>query len=191
VNSYPPTQTEWSTSDCTVTSYLYILFRISFCYARFVTDVTWLFFNVSIIDCASPVTYSTLYPKTYRQNTLFDQISVVIVWVDVWLTFLIMISLHTYCNKTIFCVFLAFCMVKVKVPRNRPEGLDGGRGIALSFVDLGTRREWVVSTTPRPLYPRERPGTHCTGGWVDPSAGLDVGEKFRPHRDSIPGPSSP
>ena len=25
---------------------------------------------------------------------------------------------------------------------------------------------WVVSSTPRPLYPRERPGTHCTGGWV-------------------------
>jgi hypothetical protein len=23
----------------------------------------------------------------------------------------------------------------------------------------------VVSTTPRPLYPRERPGTHCTGGF--------------------------
>jgi hypothetical protein len=22
----------------------------------------------------------------------------------------------------------------------------------------------VVSATPRPLYPRERPGTHCTGG---------------------------
>ena len=26
----------------------------------------------------------------------------------------------------------------------------------------------MVSTTPRPLYPRERPGTHCTGGWVGP-----------------------
>jgi hypothetical protein len=38
----------------------------------------------------------------------------------------------------------------------------------------------VVSTTPRPLYPRERPGTHCTGGWVGPRAGLDVREKFRP-----------
>jgi hypothetical protein len=25
---------------------------------------------------------------------------------------------------------------------------------------------WVVSTTPQPLYPWERPGTHCTGGWV-------------------------
>jgi hypothetical protein len=43
---------------------------------------------------------------------------------------------------------------------------------------------------PRPLYPRERPGNHCTGGWVRPRAGLDVFEKSRPHRDSIPGPSS-
>jgi hypothetical protein len=25
-----------------------------------------------------------------------------------------------------------------------------------------------------PPPPRERPGTHCTGGWVDPMAGLDV-----------------
>jgi len=23
------------------------------------------------------------------------------------------------------------------------------------------------------LYPRERPGTHCAGGWVGPRAGLD------------------
>jgi hypothetical protein len=68
--------------------------------------------------------------------------------------------------------------VKVKVPRNRPEGLEGGggRGIAVLFLDLGARR--VVSTTPRPLYPRERPGTHCTGGWVGPRAGLDVCEKL-------------
>jgi len=33
--------------------------------------------------------------------------------------------------------------------------------------------EWVVKATPRPLYPRERPGTHCMGGWVGPSSGLD------------------
>jgi hypothetical protein len=49
----------------------------------------------------------------------------------------------------------------------------------------------VVSNTPRPLYPRERPCTHCTEGWVGPRASLDVCEKSRPHRDSIPGPSSP
>jgi hypothetical protein len=44
---------------------------------------------------------------------------------------------------------------------------------------------------PATFYPRERPGTHCTGGWVGPSAGLDRCGKSRPHRDSIPGPSSP
>jgi hypothetical protein len=32
---------------------------------------------------------------------------------------------------------------------------------------------WLVNTTPRPLYPQERPGTHFVGGWVDPRASLD------------------
>ena len=32
---------------------------------------------------------------------------------------------------------------------------------------------WVGNATPRPLYPLERPGTHCVGGWVDPRADLD------------------
>jgi len=32
---------------------------------------------------------------------------------------------------------------------------------------------WVVNDTPRPLYPRERPGTHCIGGWVGHRAGLN------------------
>jgi len=41
------------------------------------------------------------------------------------------------------------------------------------------------------LYPRERPGTYCTGGWVGSRAGLDRCGKSRPHQDSIPGPSSP
>ena len=49
---------------------------------------------------------------------------------------------------------------------------------------------WVANATPRPLYPRERPGTHCTGGWVDPRSGLHECGKSFPHRDSIPGPSS-
>jgi hypothetical protein len=49
----------------------------------------------------------------------------------------------------------------------------------------------MASTKPRPLYPRERPGTHCTGGWMDPRTDLVVCEKSRPHQNSIPGPSSP
>jgi hypothetical protein len=38
----------------------------------------------------------------------------------------------------------------------------------------------VGRTTPRLLYPRERPGTHCAEGWMGPRAGLDVCEKSRP-----------
>ena len=38
---------------------------------------------------------------------------------------------------------------------------------------------WSASRSDR-LYPRERPGTHCTGGWVDPGAGLDRCRKSRP-----------
>ena len=36
-------------------------------------------------------------------------------------------------------------------------------------------------STPRPgrFNPRERPGTHCTGGWVGPRAGLDGCGKSR------------
>ena len=37
----------------------------------------------------------------------------------------------------------------------------------------------------------KRPSTHYTGGWVGPMAALGGCGKFRPHRDSIPGPSSP
>jgi hypothetical protein len=65
--------------------------------------------------------------------------------------------------------------VKVKIPRNGFESPEGGRGrgIAIDSLDLGARRGWVISTTPRPLYPRETPGTQRTGGWMGPRAGLD------------------
>jgi len=33
---------------------------------------------------------------------------------------------------------------------------------------------------PAAPYPQERPGTHCTGGWVGLRAGLDMYGKFRP-----------
>jgi len=34
------------------------------------------------------------------------------------------------------------------------------------------------------LNPQERPGTHCTGGWMGPRAGVDGCGKSRPNRDS-------
>jgi hypothetical protein len=48
----------------------------------------------------------------------------------------------------------------------------------------------VINATPRPLYPRVKPGTDCIGGWVGPRAGLDGWGKSLLHQDSIPRPSS-
>jgi hypothetical protein len=68
----------------------------------------------------------------------------------------------------------------------------GGRGVWLLLIhDLGTRWGLVVSVTPRPrFYPRGKaPGTHCTGGWVGPRAGLDTearGKIICPCRGSNP-----
>jgi hypothetical protein len=40
-------------------------------------------------------------------------------------------------------------------------------------------------------FPRKRPGNHCVGSWVGPTAGLKVRKILHAHRNSIPGPSSP
>jgi len=48
-----------------------------------------------------------------------------------------------------------------------------------------------VNVTPWPLYPLESHGTACIGGWVGPRVGPERCGKSRPHRDSIPGQSSP
>ena len=82
---------------------------------------------------------------------------------------------------------LTYIQVEVKRSRNRAGVAQRvGRGIALLFHDRGTRRGWVVSSTPRP---------HFTPG-KDPvpilqEAGRAAGPvwksgKSRPHRDSIP-----
>ena len=42
---------------------------------------------------------------------------------------------------------------------------------------------------PAALYPRERPGTHFTGGWVGPGAGLD-GRKISSPPGFDTGPSA-
>jgi len=42
------------------------------------------------------------------------------------------------------------------------------RGIDLLFLDHGTSRGSGQRQALAALYPRERPGTHCTGGWLGP-----------------------
>ena len=61
-----------------------------------------------------------------------------------------------------------------------------GRGIALLFHDRGTRRGWVVSSTPRPHFTpgKDRVPIVQEAGWAP--APVWTGGKSRPHRDSIP-----
>jgi hypothetical protein len=44
---------------------------------------------------------------------------------------------------------------------------------------------------PAALPAGKRLGTHCIGSWVGPRTGVDGHRKYRPDRDSIPGPTSP
>jgi len=78
-------------------------------------------------------------------------------------------------------------MKKVKCSRYRPRVAQRvGRGIALLFHDRGTRRGWVVSSTPRPNFTTGKdpvPILHEAGWAPGP---VWMGRKSHPHQDSIP-----
>jgi hypothetical protein len=70
---------------------------------------------------------------------------------------------------------------KVKQSRYRPELAQRvQRGIALPFRDLGARRGWVVSTTPRPLYlpGKTRYPLYRRLGGFDPRAVQPVASRY-------------
>ena len=101
--------------------------------------------------------------------------------------------LHVFlCSICIFIQFYHTCelIIIIIIEYNFTLGQSTKAQTWIYFLDLGARW-WVVSTTPRPLYPRERPGTHCTGGWVGLRAGLEGCGKSRPYPNSIAGPCSP
>ena len=82
--------------------------------------------------------------------------------------------------------------VKVKVILEEAMKTHKKVDIWLYFLfNLGARRLLLLNTTLRPLYPRQRPGIHCIGGWVCYRAELDGTENLSLHRNSIPGPSIP
>jgi len=62
----------------------------------------------------------------------------------------------------------------------------GSWAIALLFHDRGTRRAWVVSSTPRPHFTPEKDPVPILqeAGWAP--GPVSTGGKSRPHRDSIP-----
>ena len=61
-----------------------------------------------------------------------------------------------------------------------------GRGIALLLHDRGTRRGWVVSSTPRPHFTHGKDPVPILleSGWA--AGSVWTGRKSLPHRDSIP-----
>jgi len=89
---------------------------------------------------------------------------------------------------TSFYIYIYVCVKKkVKWSRYRPGVAQRvGRGTALLFHDRGTRRGWVVSSTPRPHFtPRKDPVPILQEAeWA--SGRVCTGEKTRLHRNSIP-----
>jgi len=85
--------------------------------------------------------------------------------------------IHTYCSKCMVkeLVWQAKVKVKVKYNREQTSALDGAGG---------------QRHAPAALPPGKTADTHCTGRSVGPTADLDRCRKSRPHRNSIPGPSS-
>jgi len=83
-------------------------------------------------------------------------------------------------------ILIDLVKVKVKRSRYRPGVAQRvGRGIAPLFHDRGTRRGWVVSSTPQPHFtPRKDPVPILQeAGWAP---GLVwTGGKSHPHQDSI------
>jgi hypothetical protein len=72
-------------------------------------------------------------------------------------------------------------LIKVKPTlEEATKAQRGSRGITLLFSLPRRQIGWVVKATTRPIYPRERPGTNCIGGWVGPRAGLDNAENLVP-----------
>jgi len=76
--------------------------------------------------------------------------------------------------------------IKIKWSRYRPSVAQMvGRGIALFLHDCGTRRGWVVSSTPRPHFTPEKNTVPVLqeAGWAP--VPVWTGGKSRPRRDSI------
>jgi len=99
------------------------------------------------------------------------------------------VSANWWCRFSGYNVshFVWLIKVKVKWFCNRPVVAQRvGRGIALLFHDRGTRRGWVVSSTPWAHFtPGKDPEPILQeAGWA-PGLGW-MGGKSRPHRNLIP-----
>jgi len=85
-----------------------------------------------------------------------------------------------WCVRTLNCIAERLLKLKVKLSlcltKHHAMKTDwGSGGIAPRILDLGARRRWVVSFTPRSLYSQgEKHRYPLLVGWVGPTAGLNT-----------------
>ena len=72
-----------------------------------------------------------------------------------------------------------------------PTARRGSTGITQPFHDHGTRRGEGSASRPGRSLPPGKTGTYCTGGWVDPRAGLNRCGKSPPPPTVIRSPDHP
>jgi hypothetical protein len=99
------------------------------------------------------------------------------------LAILIFISL---CTLIYFSLLYSYFIVSIHT------GAPHSKGKVIPLQARCGPEKWVSGQqhAPGALYPRERPGTNFTGGWVGPRVGLD-GRKISSPPGFDPVPSSP
>jgi hypothetical protein len=90
--------------------------------------------------------------------------------------------LHTHAHAHTRIYIYIYIYIYITLPPTLEQATKAqrrNRGIALLF-NHGSRYGWVINDTLRPLYSRERHGTHCTGSWVEYRAGWTGAENLAP-----------
>ena len=97
------------------------------------------------------------------------------------------ILVYIYIYIYIYVYIYIYTRIKVKWSHYRPGVAQRvGIGIALLFHDRGTRKGWVLSSTPWRTLPPAKNRYPFYRGLGVPHGRSGRAEKFRPHRDSIP-----
>jgi hypothetical protein len=90
---------------------------------------------------------------TYANYLMTDRTDLYVKLSDVILVSRIVLLLAVFPLRSVSHSYILIFRSKVKWPLYRPGVAQRvGRGIALLFHDHGTRRGWVASITPRPLF---------------------------------------
>ena len=88
----------------------------------------------------------------------------------------------------LFCFIAPVLKVKVVALEHAAKAQRWSRGIASSFLPSTSALDggWVVNATHWQLYPRERLGIPCIGGWVGHRTVLDGSGKSTPSPEFDP-----